>query len=174
MTRAALLRARPCLMPTESLRISAPAERIWPLVADLRQMVTWNEKLALADPRSDGEPRVGYTCRTTWRMSGRQRAFLTRIEVCEPPRRVVFAHHDEAERRRVVREHFELEPAGSATRVVHRLDLSGSGLPLPARWLIALIDRFGTPQGPTVLETLRDAVETQPADHQTEAAAPPP
>ena len=149
-------------MLNESLRIEAPPQAFWPMVADLGQLARWNAKLASVEPRSDGGPRVGYTCRTVWRMSGRERQFVTRIETCDPPRLVVFVHQDEADGRRIVREHFELAPAAQGTRVRHRLDLSQSGIPIVARWLIALIGRFGTASGATVLETLRDEVVAQP------------
>jgi uncharacterized protein YndB with AHSA1/START domain len=146
---------------TESITIMAPPEDVWPWVIDLVKMREWNSKLAEAEPRTSGNPRVGFTCRTVWRMGSRTKQFLTRIEACDPPRRVTFAHQDEAQPRRVIRQHFDLLPraGGKETLVRQQLDFAQSGVPLPVRWLMAVISRFGKPADGALLDDLRKRVE---------------
>jgi len=149
----------------ESITITAPPDQVWPFLVDLVRMREWNPKLVEAEPKTSGNPRVGYTCRTVWRMRSRTKAFLTRIEACDPPRRVTFAHQDDAQPRRIVRQHFDLLPreGGTHTLVRHQLDFAQSGLPLPVRWLMAIIARFGQSQEAAVMEELKKRVEAPPA-----------
>lgn len=150
-------------MLVEKLKIAAPAERLWPLVSDLTQMEHWNPKLVSAEPKSDGQPRVGYRARTTWQMNGRQRSFDTRITACDAPRLVAFMHYDDIAKNTFVEERFELVADGEGTLVTHRLDFRNAGIPLIVRGVMWVIDRFGAFVEPIVLEDLKLAIETAPA-----------
>ena len=146
-------------MKGDTIEIDAPPQRIWPHLADLALMRQWHPKLVSAEPVTSGQPRVGHAWRTVSRMNRREKRFVSRIEVCEPFTRLVFAHADGEDTRRVVREQFELIPDGPRTRVRQSIDLRDSGISLPWRWIIGFIARIGTPVGEPVLANLKRALE---------------
>jgi uncharacterized protein YndB with AHSA1/START domain len=148
-------------MTGDTIEIDAPPQRIWPHIADLALMRQWHPKLVSAEPVTSGQPRVGHTWRTVSRMRSREKRFVTRIEVCEPFTRLVFAHADDDNTRRVVRETFELTPRGPLTRVRQSIDLREAGIALPWRLLIEFISRFGTRSGEPVFAELKRSLEAR-------------
>ena len=146
-------------MKGDSIEIDATPQQVWPHVADLAMMQAWHPKLVSAEPLTSGQPRVGQSWRTVWRMGKRDKRFLSRIEVCEPFSKVVFVHQDDDGRNRFARETFELTPSGAGTRIVQTLDLGQSGIPLPWRLLIGIIAQYGAPTGPSIFAELKRTLE---------------
>ena len=146
-------------MKGDTIDINAPAEDVWPQIADLTLMTAWHPKLVSAEPITSGQPRVGQTWRTVSLMGRREKRLLSRIEICEPLKKVVFVHQDEDRRDRFVRETFELTTAQQRTRLRQTLDLTDAGIPWPWRLLIRFIARFGTPAGESIFAELKRNLE---------------
>ncbi len=74
-----------------SLAIKAPAERIYPLVADFHRWGGWSpyEKLDPAMKRTFGGPESGVGATYAWAGNGQAGAGTMRITEAEPPSRVV-------------------------------------------------------------------------------------
>jgi len=143
----------------EEIDIAAEPHVIWPFVADPMRMGEWQPKISSVAPITAGEARVGARYRIVFRMSRREQPFNTTIEVFEPPARMVLLHEGLNDRR--VRETFDLlAEAHGHTRLLHRIDLSESGIPWYWKPVIAFITRFGQSQGDGPLEHLKRQVES--------------
>ncbi|MDY7092650.1 MAG: SRPBCC family protein [Acidobacteriota bacterium] len=146
------------------VRIAAPPQRVWPWVADPLRMARWNPKLVAIDRAASGELQAGEEYELIYRMSGRDTELRARVELAKPPVELAIRLWDEAgPHERPTVESYRLEARGDGTRLRQEIDLSRTGIPWPARLLMALLSRWGRPRDEPYLERLRRLVE-EPQD----------
>lgn len=153
----------------EKVAIAAPAEVIWPYVADPVLVSVWNPKIVAVEREREGVVVEGERYGIAYRMTRDVRAEVT-VARCEPPTLVVL-RNEMVEPPGVVIETLELRPGTGGTHLSQSIDLSRAGIPLPVRALMWLIHRFGRPADPDeprYLEILRDLIEEE---HRASAAA---
>ena len=122
-----------------STSIAAPAERIFPLIANLKSMNTWNPFVA-PDPAikiAYSGPEIGKGAAHTW--SGNSKVGAGRIEItaAAPPRRVAMNLVMVKPMKADNAVEFTLQPNGSATNVTWAM--SGRQ-PLLAKLMTVFID----------------------------------
>ncbi len=144
----------------ERIRIQAPPERIWPLIADPIRMADWNPRIVSVDRGSPRTLRLGQRFRLIYRMSGRDRASDAEVIECVEPRTLVIRHHYVWKSvDRYADERYHLIPSPGTTRSTQEIDMTGSGVSLWLQVLAWLIHRVGEPVGKPFLATLKELAE---------------
>lgn len=145
---------------SESIKISARLDEVWPFVADPVGHVIWNEKVVDIRRDSDTTVQLGERFEMTYRMSGKDRESEVEVVVCDPPNEVHFRHQYrwKAQFHYAV-EKYRLRQHGEQVKVTQEIDMSESGIPWFFRVLIWFLSRFGKPVGQTNMERLKEAVE---------------
>jgi uncharacterized protein YndB with AHSA1/START domain len=144
----------------EVVDIDAPAEDVWPFIANPERMAAWHEKLLSVTRSALGTVRLGDRFDATYTMSGRQRPTSAEVVRCQPPIALTLRHRlSKLGPERFVDESYDLLPQGNATRLEQVVDFARAGLPLWARGLMWFISRFGTRTGESLLAPLKRAVE---------------
>jgi uncharacterized protein YndB with AHSA1/START domain len=146
----------------ESVTIAADAQAVWPLVADPVEHARWNSKVVSIARDRNGPVTRGERFEMIYRMSGRDNTTRVEVSHCQPPRSVVFRHRTQWRgREQISEEKYEIEPlahGAKGVKLTQTLDVSRA-VPWWASALIRFINRFGSRQGTSNLERLRDLVE---------------
>jgi hypothetical protein len=169
-------------MLVERTTIDAPADRIWTWLAGPERILRWNSPWVEVEGRPKGPFHEGETFWVTQRLGRRQIRSRVTVSRLVPHRSLVLLYAPEETRgesassgsrigtHREATETIELEELrGDRTRVVATVDLRRAGLPLPVRWLVELVHRFGKPRGEPRLARLRRLVETDELRQDPEA-----
>jgi uncharacterized protein YndB with AHSA1/START domain len=147
----------------DSIDVAAPAEAVWPLLADPACMAQWHKRLVSVGRTAIGPVRTGERFATTYTLSGRQRDAEAEVVRCQPPIALTLRHHMRHKGRAMsVDESYELVPDGDVTHVHHRVDFRHAGLPLWACALMWFISRFGYPVEESLMAPLKREVEARP------------
>ncbi len=145
---------------SESVKISASLDEIWPFVADPVGQATWNDKIVEVDRTSDLPVTLGEHFKITYRMSGKDRKSNVEVIACSPPCEVHFRHQYEwKSRRSFVEERYTLQQVGDQVKVTQQIDMAASGIPWIFRVLIWLISRFGKSVDQSSMGKLKEVVE---------------
>lgn len=144
----------------------ATPDRLWELIADPSLHPLWNPRIVETFV-PDGDPAVGFRYRVTYELNGRRSEYDAEITEVTPHARFAtrLRERNQGDGRhwqRFVEETLTLSAAGHRTRVRHDVRIHHSGIPLPWRALIWLIQRLGRPTGPTFVERLSDLAEDEP------------
>jgi uncharacterized protein YndB with AHSA1/START domain len=144
----------------ESIDVDAPAEEVWPLIADPRRMAAWHQKLVTVERSALGPVRLGDRFRTTYVMSGRRQQASTEVIRCQPPIELTLRHYFTIRgRQHYVEESYDVVQQGWASRIDQAVDFREAGMPWGVRQLVRLVAWFGRAVGPGVLEPLKQAAE---------------
>ena len=139
--------------------INAPAEAVWPFVADPVLMSAWNEKIIEVECDHAGPASLGETYGITYVMSGRKVAAECEVILCAPPSEFAVRCKLMQQPGRHVDECYNLTERGGHTRLTQFIDLRHSGIPRWALWIMRFIQGAGTAQGAPYLEVLQRTVE---------------
>lgn len=139
--------------------IHAPAEAVWPFVADPVLMSAWNEKIIEVDRAAAGLVTLGESYQITYVMSGKQTRSMCEVIKCDPPHELVIRCKLLDQPGRHVDECYQLTERHGTTQLTQFIDLRASGIPRWARAIIWLITRFGESKGTPYLEVLKNTVE---------------
>jgi hypothetical protein len=146
----------------ETIEIAAPAENVWPFIADPRRMADWHENLVSVSRDAIGPLKLGEQFSAVYQMSGKRREATSEAVRCQPPLALTLRHRIKTEpAEQFVDESYDLFPKGTVTRVRQRVDFSHAGLPLWARAIVWFISTFGHPVGEGTLEPLKRVAESR-------------
>lgn len=144
------------------VKIDAPAEIIWPFVADPIEMARWNPKLVAVDRSRDGPVTFGECYQIIYRMSSKETEMEAMVERVDRPFHLTIRQRsDDWDESRYALESYTLTESADRTRLTQHVDLSHAGVPLPIRLLIRLMTRFGRATGKPYLEKLKELAEAE-------------
>jgi len=145
---------------SDSIRISATLEQVWPFVADPVGHAIWNEKVVEVRREADQTVRQGERFGMTYRMSGKDQESEVEVIACNPRHEVQFRHqYSWKSKYRYATEIYRLKHLGDQVEVTQEMDMSETGIPWIFRALIWFISRFGKSVGQSNMERLKEAVE---------------
>lgn len=157
-------------MRVDGVRIDAPAEDVWPWVADPVRILRWNPKMVSVERGGKGPVSLGEPYGVVYEMGGRRSELMAEVIRCESPRDITAGLHPAEVATRfhpsgggpgVYVEVFRLEARGDHTFVSHFVDLQQAGLPRLARVLFFVLQRIGKPVGQPYLARLKELVEAR-------------
>lgn len=144
----------------DSIVIAAPAEQVWPLVADPAVQAGWNPKIVAVDRRRSGPATLGEQFQISYRMSRQQVEYRTSVIECEPWRCIAFRHLQywkQAES--IIVERYELLERSAGVRLKQSVDLAQSGMPWPFQFLFWFVHQFGRATEKPYLVRLRELAQ---------------
>lgn len=151
------------------IEIKRPSAEVWRYIAETSMMKSWNQKVKVVVPVSQGPMCEGFRYRVKLEMNGRESNFLAEIlEYNEPRRLVIYFTGGNMHVRGYVQEIYELFDTANGTLMKQTVDMHGTGVNIFMRSLAVFLHVLGISDRRKSLKRLRDVVEggiiKRPAD----------
>jgi hypothetical protein len=144
------------------IQISAPAEKIWALIADTSAMKDWNPKLKAVVPVTLGKPKANSQCRIRYRLGGEERNLLAEImEYEEYSRLVLHFSGGSLPKRGYLQEIYELTTNSRGTLLMQNILIENTGSGILRRLAMRFTNRIGRSASKKYLARLRSMAEAE-------------